>query len=83
MISSIQVVEALRQIVLLHPILLSLQCCIVISDVGKQHYIQAIVFSGNDKITHYSAMLIMVTEIPALIIHHCSIITKHSILQHE
>ena len=80
MISSIQVVEALRQIVLLHPILLSLQCCIVISDVGKQHYIQAIRFFGTYKIAHYSAM---VTEIPALVIHHCSIITKHNIHQHE
>ena len=76
MISSIQVVEALRQIVLLHPILLSLQ---VISDIGKQHYIQAIRFSVTDKMAHYSTM---VTEMPALVIHYCSIITKHNILHY-
>ena len=79
MISSIQVLEALRQIVLLHPILLSLKCYTVISDVGKQNFIQAIRFFGTYKIAHYSAM---VTEIPALIIHHCSIITKYNILHH-
>ena len=80
MISSIQMLEALRQIVLLHHILLSLKCYTVISDIGKQHYIQAIRLSVTDKMAYYSAM---VTEIPALVIHHCSIITKHNILQHE